>query len=49
VNIFWTSLTAERLENIFEYISKDNSIAAYKMIDKIFKKKERKGKQERLL
>jgi len=33
-------LAAERLENIFEYISKDDNIAAYKMIDKIFKKVE---------
>jgi len=40
VKIFWTPLAAERLENIFEYISKDDSIAAYKMIDKIFNKVE---------
>jgi plasmid stabilization system protein ParE len=40
VKIFWTPLAAERLENIFEYISKDDNIAAYKMIDKIFKKVE---------
>ena len=33
-------MAAERLENIFEYISKDDNIAAYKMIDKIFKKVE---------
>lgn len=40
MKIFWTPLAAERLENIFEYISKDDNIAAYKMIDKIFKKVE---------
>lgn len=40
MKIFWTPLAAERLENIFEYISKDDSIAAYKMIDKIFNKVE---------
>jgi len=38
VKIFWTPLATERLENISEYISKDDSTAAYKMIDKIFKK-----------
>jgi plasmid stabilization system protein ParE len=40
VKIFWTPLATERLENIFDYISKDNSTTAYKMIDKIFKKVE---------
>jgi len=40
VKIFWTPLATERLENIFEYISKDDSTLAYKMIDKIFKKVE---------
>ena len=40
MKIFWTPLATERLENIFEYISKDDITAAYKMIDKIFKKVE---------
>lgn len=40
MKIFWTPLATERLENIFDYISKDNSTTAYKMIDKIFKKVE---------
>ena len=40
MKIFWSPLAVERLENIFEYISKDDSTAAYKMIDKIFKKVE---------
>lgn len=40
MKIFWTPLAVERLENIFEYISKEDSIAAHKMIDKIFKKVE---------
>ena len=40
MKIFWTPLATERLENIFEYISKENGTAAYKMVDKIFKKVE---------
>jgi plasmid stabilization system protein ParE len=40
LKIFWTPLAVERLEYIFEYISKDDSIAAHKMIGKIFKKVE---------
>ena len=40
MKIFWTHLAEERLEKIFEYITKDDNIAAYKMIDKIFKKVE---------
>ncbi|MFH1195512.1 MAG: type II toxin-antitoxin system RelE/ParE family toxin [bacterium] len=40
MKIFWTPLATERLEIIFEYISKDDSNATYKMIDKIFKKVE---------
>jgi len=40
VKIFWSPLALERLENIFEYISKDDSIAAQKMIERIFKKVE---------
>jgi plasmid stabilization system protein ParE len=40
VKIFWTPLAVERLENIFEFISKEDSIVAGKMIDRIFKKVE---------
>jgi len=40
VKIFWTPLAVERLGNIFEYISKDDSVAAQKMIERIFKKVE---------
>lgn len=40
MKIFWSPLAVERLENIFEYISKDDSIAAQKMIERIFKKVE---------
>lgn len=40
MKIFWTPFAAERLENIFEHISKDDRTATYKMIDKIFKKVE---------
>lgn len=40
MKIFWTPLAVERLENIFEFISKDDNIAAGKMIDRIFKKVE---------
>jgi plasmid stabilization system protein ParE len=40
VKIFWSPLAVERLENIFEYISKDDIIAAQKMIERIFKKVE---------
>lgn len=40
VKIFWSPLAVERLESIFEYISKDDRVAAYKMIDRIFKKVE---------
>ncbi len=40
VKIFWTPLATERLESIFDYISKEDSTAAYKMIDKIFDKVE---------
>ncbi len=40
MKIFWTPLATERLESIFDYISKEDSTAAYKMIDKIFKKVE---------
>ena len=40
MKIFWSPLAVERLENIFEYISNDDSIAAQKMIERIFKKVE---------
>jgi len=40
VKIFWSPLAVERLENIFEYISKDDSTAAQKMVERIFKKVE---------
>ncbi len=35
MKIFWSPLAAERLEDIFEYISIENSNAAYKMIERI--------------
>jgi toxin ParE1/3/4 len=40
VKVFWSPLAVERLENIFEFISKDNSGAANKLIERIFKKVE---------
>ena len=40
MKIFWSPLAVERLENIFEYILKDDSIAAQKITEKIFKKVE---------
>lgn len=40
MKIFWTPLAVERLENIFEHISKDDKIAASKMINRIFKRVE---------
>ena len=40
MRIFWSPLAVERLENIFEYISKEDNDAAYKLIGKIFKKVE---------
>jgi toxin ParE1/3/4 len=36
LKIFWSPLAVDRLEDIFEYISKDNEVAAKKMIAKIF-------------
>lgn len=38
MKILWSPLTVERLEDIFEYISKDDSNAASKMIGRIFKR-----------
>ncbi len=40
MKIFWTPLAVERLENIFEFISKDDRVAANKLITRIFKKVE---------
>ena len=40
MKIFWSPLAVERLESIFEYISKDDSVAAHKIIERIFKKVE---------
>ena len=40
MKIFWSPLAVERLEDIYEYISKENVSAAQKMINKIFKKVE---------
>lgn len=40
MKIFWSPLAVERLENIFEFISEDNSSAANKLIERIFKKVE---------
>ncbi len=40
MKIFWSPLAAERLEDIFKYISTENSNAAYKMIERIFKRVE---------
>jgi toxin ParE1/3/4 len=40
VKIFWSPLAVERLEDIFEYISKENATAAQKIIAKIFKRVE---------
>jgi toxin ParE1/3/4 len=38
MKIFWSPLAAERLEDIYEYISVDNKSAAQKVIERIFKK-----------
>jgi plasmid stabilization system protein ParE len=38
VKIFWSPLAVERLEDIFEYISKDNRAVAQKLVDRIIKK-----------
>ena len=40
MKIFWSPLAAERLEDIFNYISVDNKNAAYKVVERIFKKVE---------
>lgn len=38
MKIVWSPLAVERLETIFEYISKDNITAAQKLVDRIIKK-----------
>jgi len=38
VKIFWSPLAVERLEDIFEYLSKDNRAAAQKLVERIIKK-----------
>lgn len=38
MRIIWSPLAANRLEEIFEYISNDNPIAAEKLVENIFKK-----------
>ncbi len=40
MKIFWSPLAVERLESIFEYISKGDGVAARKIIERIFKKVE---------
>jgi len=40
VKIFWSPLALERLEYIYEFISKENASAAQKLISKIFKRVE---------
>jgi len=40
VRIFWSPLAVDRLEDILEYISKEDEAAAQKMITKIFKRVE---------
>ncbi len=40
MRIYWSPLAVDRLENIFEYISKEENDAAYKLVSKILKKVE---------
>ena len=40
MKIFWSPLAAERLEDIYDYISVDNKVAAQKVVERIFKKVE---------
>jgi toxin ParE1/3/4 len=40
VKIFWSPLAVDRLEDILEYISIEDEVAAKKMITKIFKRVE---------
>jgi toxin ParE1/3/4 len=40
MKISWSPIAAERLEDLYEYISVDNKLAAKKLVDRIFKKVE---------
>ena len=40
MRIYWSPLAVERLENIFEYISKEDTDSAHKLISRIFNKVE---------
>lgn len=40
MKIYWSPLAVERLGNIFEYILKEDKVAAHKLISKIFQKVE---------
>lgn len=40
MKISWSPLAVERLEDIYEYIAKDNNSAAQKIVNSIFKKVE---------
>ncbi|MCU0415099.1 MAG: type II toxin-antitoxin system RelE/ParE family toxin [Ignavibacteriaceae bacterium] len=40
MKISWSPLAAERLEDIYEYISVDNKFTAKKVVERIFKKVE---------
>jgi len=40
MQIIWTPLSVERLEKIYEHVSKDNRSTAIKFVDKIFNKVE---------
>ncbi|NWG27550.1 MAG: type II toxin-antitoxin system RelE/ParE family toxin [Ignavibacteriaceae bacterium] len=40
MKIFWSPLAAERLEDIYDYISVDNKVAAQKVVERIFRKVE---------
>ena len=40
MKIFWSPLAADRLEDIYAYISVDNKSAAKKVVERIFKKVE---------
>ncbi len=40
MKISWSHLAVERLEDIYEYIAKDNNSAAQKIVNSIFKKVE---------
>lgn len=40
MKIIWSPLATEKLEDIYDYISVDNKLAAQKVVEKIFKKVE---------